>query len=37
MLPKAWASEETKPIMQRVMLQITNPQVAARRSWRPKR
>lgn len=37
MLPKAWASEETKPIMEKVMEQITNPQVAARNSWRPKR
>lgn len=37
MLPKAWASEETKPIMEKVMEQISNPQLAARRSWRPKK
>ena len=37
MLPKAWASEETKPVMEKVMEQIANPQLAARRSWRPKK
>lgn len=31
MLPKAWASEETKPVMKKVMEQIANPAAAARR------
>lgn len=37
MLPKAWASEETKPVLENVLEQIANPQAAARRAWRPKK